>query len=293
VKRIAAGLLAVLAACSSKPPDPRLNVAAETPPLASETAAHVMVDSLKDEQTSLWADSVEDLEPGLRTAVHLELSRRAVEVSEKDPPDQREAAHKEVQAIRLILVRSPNAAGDFADFVVWTSAHKGAEGEKALRALGIGAFPAVLKLRRDRHPEVTQGIAVILSQRLIGGRASRVTTDEQIITFCKDELTRCPEDCRPSYRAILATLGDDTALDAFPALLKSEVLADQILAHLLLYGVISKGNPYDETEMRALLSTAGKKVDLWQAQSRRILGWWEKNLDRLVFDAKTGFWNVK
>jgi hypothetical protein len=292
VNRIAAALLVFLAACSSKPPDPREHVAEKTPPLATDTAAHVLVDSLKDEQATLWCDSVKDLEPGLRTAVHLELTRRAVEVREQDPPGP-EPSHKEVQAIRLLLVRSPESSGDFADFLVWSSAHKGAEGEKAIRSLGIGAFPSVLKLRGDRHPEVSQGIAVILSQRLIGGRASRVSTDEQIVTFCKDELTRCPEDCRPSYRAILATLGDEMALDAFPALLKSEVLADQILGHLLLYGVISKGNPYTETEMRALLSTSGKERDLWQSQSRRILEWWEKHHDRLVFDANTGFWDVK
>jgi len=292
VKRIAADLLAFLAACSSKPPDPREHVAEKTPPLPSETAARVLVESLKDEQATLWCDSVKDLEPGLRTAVHLELTRRAVEAREKDPPGP-EPSHKEVQAIRLLLVRTPESAGDFADFLVWSAAHKGAEGEKAIRALGIGAFPSVLKLRHDRHPEVSQGIAVILSQRLIGGRASRVSTDEQIITFCKDELTRCPEDCRPSYRAILATLGDDEALDAFPALLKSNVLADQILGHLLLYGVISKGNPYTEAAMKALVATPGQQPELWQALSKRILGWWEQHHGRLVFDAKVGFWNAE
>src|SRR5581483_8884966 len=124
-----------------KPPDPREHVAEETPPLASGAAARALVDSLKDDQAPLWCDGVKDLEPGLRAAVHRELTRRAVEAREKDPPGP-EPTHKEVQAIRLLLGRSPESAGDFADFLVWSAAHKGAEGEKALRALGIGAFPS-------------------------------------------------------------------------------------------------------------------------------------------------------
>jgi hypothetical protein len=293
VTRAAGVLLALLAGCSSAPPDPRITAPAKTPPLAIETEARGLVDSLSDEQVSLWADSVSDLEPALRAAVHRELARRAVAVREKDPPDQPEPAHKETQAIRLLLNRNTKDAADFVDFLVWSSAHKGPEGEQSIRSLGIRAFPSLLKLRRDHHPEVSQRIAVLLSQRVAGGRKSRVTSDEQITAFCREELTRCPEDDRPHYRAILAALGEAEGLDAFPTLLRSEVLVDQIVAHLLLYGMMSKGTPYSEATMKALVATTGKRPELWQSMNELVLDWWQRNHDRLSFDPATGYWNVE
>jgi hypothetical protein len=293
VTRSAALLLAFAVGCAPAPPDPRVQAVADTKPLAIEAEARALVDSLTDEQVSLWTDSISDLEPTVRSAVHRELAGRACTVREKDPPDASDPVHKETQAIRLILGRSPKAAADFVDFLVWTSAHKGALGEQEIFGLGIRAFPSLLKLRRDRHSEVSQRTAVLLSQRLSGGRQTRVSSDEQIQAFCKEELTRCPEDCRPHYRAILAALGQEEELAAFPALLRSEVLMDQIVAHLLLYGMLNKGTPYTEAAMKALVATTGKQPELWHSLSARILDWWERSRGQLAFDAATGYWNLE
>jgi hypothetical protein len=288
-------VLALLAGCASEKPDPRKKVAEETPPLAVEANARVLVASLSEEQVTLWTDGVQDLEPVLRSAVQRELARKAIAVREEDPPDASEPTHKETQAIRLLLARAPKDAVDFIDYLVWKAAHQGAEGAQQIWSLGLRAFPAVLKLRRDRHPAVREGVGVLVAESLLGSQRKRASTDEQILAFCTDELTRCPADCRPHYHAIQAALGDATALEAFPALLKSPVDTDQVYAHLLLDEMISKGSPYGDRELRTIITTPpGKRApEAWTPVTRRILSWWEKSSGRLVYDVKAATWNVE
>lgn len=287
--------LALLASCASEKPDAPKKTADATPPLGPEANARVLVQSLSDEQVSLWTDTVHELEPSLRAAVHRELARKAVLVREQDPTDAQEPAHKETQAIRLLLGRSPQDAVDFIDYLVWTAAHQGPEGQQHIWTLGLRAFPAVLKLRRDRHPAVRQEVGVLVAESLLGSHRKRSSTDAQILEFCADELTRCPADCRPHYRAIQAALGDRAGLDAFPALLKSPLDTDRIYAHLLLDGMISKGSPYGDRELRAIIAAppGPSEPDPWTPLTRRVLGWWEKNGERLAYDAKSATWRLE
>jgi len=296
LKNIAVSLLALVAACSSKPADPRLTAAAETPPLEAATEARALVDSLTAAHLKEWAEGVEQLQAPLKAAVRRELARRAVKVREEEEPGQPATLHKEVEAIRVLTPLPPDPPpADFLDYLVWTAAHRGRDGYEEIWAMGLKAFPSLLKLRRDRHPSVLPTIGIVMSESIVGSRRWRASSDAEIAGRCREELDRCPADCKPHYRAILAALGDDSALDAFPALLKSDLAADQIYGHLLLDGMFSKDSPYADRELRTLVNRppGSSPADPWPLLTRRVLAWWDKHHDRLSYDQKVGFWIVE
>jgi hypothetical protein len=290
MRRIGLALLVLAAGCTSEEKDPRKTAAASTRPLEIEAEARGLVDSLSADHVIEWVQNVGELTPPVRSAVGRELARRAVAVleKEKDPGEKTGGEPKEVHAIRLMKEAGEVAPADFVDYDVWAAAHRGRAGFEDIWALGLRAFPAVLKLRGDRHPAVRQAIGALVRDSIVGGRRWRASGDAELAALCNDELPRCPPAHRPHYRAIQATLGDADALDAFPDLLKSDLVGDQVFAHLLLEGMFAKGSPYAGQELKAV--ALAQQDDGWRALSKRALAWWEKNRDRLAYDPKAGFW---
>src|SRR5579862_690280 len=176
LKNIAVSLLALVAACSSKPADPRLTAAAETPPLEAATEARALVDSLTAAHLKEWAEGVEQLQAPLKAAVRRELARRAVKVREEEEPGQPATLHKEVEAIRVLTPLPPDPPpADFLDYLVWNAAHRGRDGYEEIWAMGLKAFPSLLKLRRDRHTSVLPTIGIVMSESIVGSRRWRAS----------------------------------------------------------------------------------------------------------------------
>ena len=285
-----AALAVLLAGCTSSRPDPRTNVAAETPPLDVTIEARALVDSLSAAHLKEWTEGVEEAQPGLKSAVKRELARRAIAVSEADEADKPAPLHKEVEAIRMLTPLPPDPApAEFIDYTVWAAAHQGRGSFDAVWALGPKALPSILKLRNDKHPLVLQAVGYLVAEYVGGSQRWKSAGDEAVTGFCTAELTRCPEDCKPHYRALLAAMGTVESLDAFPTLLKAQAVGDQIAAHLVTEAMFAAGSPYAQQELKKY--ALGKpQDDVWRALSQRALEWWEKNRDRLSYDAKLRFW---
>lgn len=256
------------------------------------------MDELKTSEVSPWAERVARLDEPLRSQVAHELGRRVMTIVEGTPVP---SIPKEGLAIKELMVKVAGAKPElkqlepFLDFVVWASIHQGREGCFTVWKFGTQCFAPMLKLRRDAHTFVHMFVGYVIVDFTLGSFRGKASTDNRIREVCGEELARCPEELRPHYRAILAAIGDESALDALPALLKSEVVADWLYAHLFIERMFAKGSPYTDGEISRDNSDyrrpeQGAKV--WGALNERILAWWSAHRERMAYDRKTGLWRA-
>lgn len=257
-----------------------------------------IVDDLASSEIAPWVDRVAGLEEGLRGEVIRELGRRTVAAVEaqSQPSLPRDGQVIYAMAVRLAGPKlEPKPLEPFIDFACWAAVHQGREGCFIVWRFGTQCFAPMLKLRKDNHAFIHMFVGYVIADFTLGSFRGKASTDGRIREVCVEALQGCPEDLRPHYRAILAAIGDESALDALPELLHSDLAADWLYAHQLIGRMFERQSPYRDRELGDI-NIGYRRPDqaqkVWGPLNERILVWWAEHRARMGYDRETGLWRA-
>lgn len=304
-------LIAVLGSCGSQTCHRSSEGEQDTElhgPKPNDSQVQSIVDELAGSEVKAWAEKVKALDAPLRWAVNAELGNRTIALLEdwkslqlmvllqewQSKREDGDKVPKELEAIRVILEGSGGRLEGLTDYMVFAGAHMGHEGFDNVWLIGVKAFPSILKLRRDKHYAEQWYVGKFLVEYVLGSFRGREHSDDKIVEFCQEELTRCPAELRPHYKAILAALGDESCLDAIPTLLKSDAPADWIFGHDLIEKMFAFAPywPGQLDSIRTVDTSRERASGLWSALNEKTLAWWSKNRSRMIYVKKAGVWRL-